>query len=121
MGGPTPDRDMATPVLMKRKREEGAEEQEGWEEQEVPVYYGAVGWRSYASFLKEQGIQEAEPQVEETPATHPFSAPLSDMKLAEYERATRNFYARIGARNRANPGSVQMMPGLASSGSSASR
>lgn len=100
---------MATPVLAKRKRDEGEEEVEA----EEPVYYRATGWRSYASFLKEQGVQEAAPRVEETP-------PLSDMKLAEYERATRNFYARIGARNRANPGSVQMMPGLASSGSSGS-
>ena len=96
---------MATPVLAKRKREEATEE----EERE------GCCWRSYASFLKEQGVQEKEkaPQVEETP-------PLSDVKLAEYERGRRNFWARIAARHRANPGSVQTMPGLASS-SSASR
>ncbi len=110
MTDPTPDRDVATFVSMKRKREEAAEE----EERE------GCYWRSYASFLKEQGVYEKAPQVEETPATHPFSVPLSDVKLAEYERGRRNFWARIAARHRANPGSVQTMPGLAS-GSSASR
>lgn len=87
------------------------------EEEPEGVFYRAECWRSYSSFLEEQGVREVEPKVEETPDTHLFSAPLSDEMLAKIERGRRNFFARINARHAAG---LQVMPGLAS-GSSASR